>query len=67
MNKIEFGYDALYLKKHLQEVNDPRQDDDQFIMSRVDAAADEFDRVRLAGGSPDAAQEAAHKVLMDDL
>ena len=67
MGKIDFNYEALYLKKYLLEHDDPRKDDSEFISLRVQAAADEYESIRLAGGTPDAAQEACIKVLMEGL
>lgn len=67
MRRIEFDYYGLYLRKYLQEENDPRQTDDDFINSRAEAAAEEFELASREGVSVDASQERAIAVLMDGL
>lgn len=67
MRRIEFDYYALYLLKHLQDINDSRQTDDDFINSRAEAAAEEFELASREGVSVDASQERAMVVLMDGL
>lgn len=63
--KIEFDYYGLYLLKYLQEENDPRQTDDDFINSRAEAAAEEFELASREGMSVAVSQERAIAVLMD--
>ena len=67
MRRIAFGYYGLYLLKYLQDENDPRQTDDDFINSRAEAAAEEFEQASREGMSVDASQERAMVVLMDGL
>lgn len=64
---VDLDYYALYLKNHLKEAGDPRQDDDDFITGRADAAAGEYERARRAGYGVDGAQELAMAVLLDGL
>lgn len=65
MRRIEFDYYGLYLRKYLQDENDPRQTDDDFINSRAEAAAEEFELASREGMSVDVSQERAIAVLMD--
>lgn len=67
MRRIAFDYYGLYLLKYLQDENDPRQTDDDFINSRAEAAAEEFEQASREGMSVDASQERAMVVLMDGL
>lgn len=67
MRRIAFDYYGLYLLKYLQDENDPRQTDDDFINSRTEAAAEEFELASREGVSVDASQERAMAVLMDGL
>lgn len=67
MRRIAFDYYGLYLLKYLQDENDPRQTDDDFINSRAEAAAEEFEQASREGMSVDASQERAIVVLMDGL
>ena len=67
MRRIAFDYYGLYLLKYLQDENDPRQTDDDFINSRAEAAAEEFEQESREGMSVDASQERAIVVLMDGL
>lgn len=60
-------YDGLYLKKVLKENNDPRANDEQFIIGRVERSTKEFERQRLAGMAVDQAQEISMHVLLDGL
>lgn len=63
-NQHELNYYALYLRHYLTEEEDPRAKDKEFIDSRVDAAAAEYETRRLEGMSVDQAQECAIKVLI---
>ena len=67
MRRIEFDYYALYLLKHLQEINDSRQTNDDFVNGRAAAAVEEFELASREGVSVDASQERAMAVLMDGL
>ena len=67
MRHIEFDYYGLYLLKYLQDENDPRQTDDDFINTRAAAAAEEFELASREGVSVDASQERAMAVLMDGM
>ena len=67
MRRIAFDYYGLYLLKYLQDENDPRQTDDDFINSRAEAAAEEFEQASREGMSVDVSQERAIAVLMDGL
>jgi len=67
MRRIEFDYYALYLLKHLQDINDSRQTDDDFVNGRASAAVEEFEQASREGVSVDASQERAMVVLMDGL
>lgn len=67
MRRIAFDYYGLYLLKYLQEENDPRQTDDDFVNGRAEAAAEEFEQASREGMSVDASQERAMVVLMDGL
>lgn len=67
MRRIAFDYYGLYLLKYLQEENDPRQTDDDFVNGRAEAAAVEFELASREGISVDASQERAIAVLMDGL
>ena len=67
MRRIEFDYYGLYLLRYLQEENDPRQTDDDFINSRAEAAAEEFELASREGVSVDASQERAIAVLMEGM
>lgn len=67
MRRIAFDFYGLYLLRYLQEENDPRQTDDDFINGRAEAAAEEFELASREGVSVDASQERAMAVLMDGL
>ena len=67
MRRIAFDYYGLYLRKYLQDENDPRQTDDGFINSRAEAAAEEFELASREGVSVNASQERAMAVLMDGM
>lgn len=63
----DLDYYAMYLKNHLKGEDDPRQDNDEFITGRADAAAEEYERARRAGYTVDGAQELAMAKLLDGL
>lgn len=64
---MDISYYSLYLKRHLQEVNDPRANDDEFIDARAELAAQEYEDIRRGGASVDIAQESAMGVLLDGM
>ena len=63
----ELDYYRLYLLKFLRDTDDPHKDDEEFISSQADLAAEEYENVRRDGASVALAQEAAMAVLMDGL
>ena len=62
---MEFDYYALYLQKFLQDTGNDLMDDEEFISSRADLAAEEYENVRRDGASVAVAQESAMAVLME--
>lgn len=64
---MDFSYYSLYLKRHLQEVSDPRADDEDFIEARAELAVQEYEDMRRGGASVDVAQECAVSVLLDGI
>ncbi len=64
---MDFNYYSLYLKRHLQEVSDPRAGDEEFIEARAGLAAQEYEDIRRGGASVDVAQESAVSVLLDGI
>ena len=63
----ELDYYTLYLQKYLTDTGDKRKDDEDFICSRADLAAQEFEDMRRDGASVAVAQESAMAVLMNGL
>ena len=63
----ELDYYRLYLQKFLKETGNDLMDDEEFLSSRADLAAEEYENVRRDGASVALAQEAAMAVLMDGL
>ena len=64
---MDFSYYSLYLKRHLQEVSDPRAGDEDFIEARAELAVQEYEDMRRGGASVDVAQERAVSVLLDGI
>ncbi len=64
---MDFSYYSLYLKRHLQEVSDPRAGDEDFIEARAELAAQEYEDMRRGDASVDVAQECAVSVLLDGI
>lgn len=64
---MDFSYYSLYLKRHLQEVSDPRAGDEDFIEARAELAVQEYKDMRRGGASVDVAQECAVSVLLDGI
>jgi len=62
---IRFDYFSLYLLKFLQETGNDLMNDEDFISSRADLAAQEFEDMRRDGASVSMAQESAMAVLMN--
>ncbi len=62
---IGFDYYSFYLLKFFRDTDDPRKDDEEYISSRADLAAEEYENVRRDGASVAVAQEAAMAVLLD--
>ena len=63
----ELDYYRLYLQKFLKETGNDLMNDEDFVSSRADLAAEEYENVRRDGASVALAQEAAMAVLMDGL
>ena len=64
---IRFDYYSLYLLKSLQDTGNDLMNDKEFISSRADLAAEEFENVRRDGASVAVAQESAMAVLLNGL
>ena len=62
---IRFDYFSLYLLKFLQDTDNDLMNDKEFISSRADLAAQEFEDMRRDGASVSMAQESAMAVLMN--
>lgn len=60
-------YYQEYLTNLLQEVNDPRSNDKEFVESRADLAQDEFDHLTQMGEPGFTAHELAMEVLLAGL
>ena len=63
----QLDYYALYLQKYLTDTGDKRKDDEDFISSQADLAAQELEDMRRDGASVSMAQESAMAVLMEGL
>lgn len=63
----ELDYYALYLQKYLSDTGDKRKDDEDFIGSRADLAAQELEDMRRDGAPVLMAQESAMAVLLNGL
>ncbi len=61
---MDANYYSNYLRDYLTDAGDVRQDDEDFISARADAASEEYEVQRRAGAPPVCAQELAMKVLM---
>lgn len=62
--KIYFSRWSMQLKRHLMDINDPRQNDVEFINARTDIAAAAFEDARRGGMDVNQAMEVAHTALM---
>lgn len=63
----ELDYYMLYLQKFLKETGNDLMDDEEFLSSRAELAAEEYENVRRDGASVAVAQESAMAVLMNGL
>lgn len=61
----ELDYYRLYLLKFLQDTGNDLRNDEDFISSRADLAAQELEDMRRDGASVAVAQESAMAVLME--
>ena len=64
---MDANYYSSYLLAYLTDAGDVRQDDEDFISARADAASEEYEVQRRAGAPPACAQELAMTVLMEGL
>ena len=64
---MDANYYSSYLKAYLTDAGDARQDDDDFITTRADAASEEYEVQCRGGAPPPCAQELAMAVLMEGL
>ena len=71
MNKknqtTEFSYYGLYLLQYLKENHPDKATDRDFINDRSEQASEVYETSRLAGATPDGAQELAMQTLMEGL
>ncbi|MCR5712644.1 MAG: DUF1896 domain-containing protein [Prevotella sp.] len=51
----------------MRDTDDPRKDDEEFISTRADLAAEEYENVRRDGVSVAVAQESAMAVLLEGI
>ena len=63
----ELSYYGLYLLDYLRKYHPDKVSDTGFISGREEAAAESFEKARLAGSSMEAAQEEAMRVLLEGL
>ena len=63
----EMSYYELYLRRHLRDTGNSLSSDHEFITTRADAAAEEYERQRLDGASVFQAQELAMSILMEGI
>ena len=64
---MDANYYTTYHRAYLTNAGDIRQDDEDFISARADAASEEYEVQRRAGAPPACAQELAMTVLMEGL
>ena len=60
----ELDYYRLYLLKFLRDTGNDLMNDEEFISSRADLAAEEYENIRRDGASVAVAQESAMTVLL---
>ena len=58
---------SLYLLKFLRDTGNDLMNDEEFLSSRADLAAEEYENVRRDGASVAVAQESAMTVLLNGL
>ena len=63
----ELDYYRLYLQKFLKETGNDLMNDEDFVSSRADLAAEEYENVRRDGASVAVAQETAMAVLLNGI
>ncbi len=63
----ELDYYRLYLLKFLRDTGNDLMNDEEFISSRADLAAEEYENIRRDGASVVVAQESAMTVLLNGL
>lgn len=63
----ELDYYRLYPQKFLKETGNDLMDDEEFLSSRANLAAEEYENVRRDGASVAVAQETAMAVLVNGL
>lgn len=64
---MDANYYSSYLRAYLTDAGDVRQDDEDFITTRADAASEEYEVQCRGGAPPPCAQELAMAVLMAGL
>ena len=64
---IRFDYYSLYLLKFLRDTGNDLMNDEEFLSSRADLAAEEYENVRRDGASVAVAQESVMTVLLNGL
>ena len=62
---IKFCYYSLYLLKFLRDTGNDLMNDEEFVSSRADLAAEEYENVRRDGASVAVAQVPAMTVLLE--
>lgn len=67
LTNMDANYYSNYLREYLTDAGDVRQDDEDFVSARADAASEEYEVQRRAGAPPPCAQELAMAVLMEGL
>lgn len=60
----ELDYYRLYLLKFLRDTGNDLMNDEEFISSRADLAAEEYENIRRDGASVAVAQESAMTILL---
>ena len=63
----ELSYYGLYLLDYLKKYHPEKASDADFISVREESAAGTFESVRMAGGTVEAAQEEAMRVLIEGI
>ena len=63
--EINHSYYKLYLMRYLRDIGNPSYKDSDFVSARVDAAMDEYERMRLGGADVHQAQESSLAILLE--